>query len=76
MCSEYEDEEKNHTIERKMQISKVDEIYCVLRYNIWQTLNMNKNNEKNPFIKFKFLCPFFYHLLRSQFCLRCQALQF
>ena len=27
---------KKHTIERKMQISKVDETYCVLRYNIWQ----------------------------------------
>jgi hypothetical protein len=27
---------KQHTIERKMQISKVDETYCVLRYNIWQ----------------------------------------
>ena len=25
---------KKHTIERKMQISKVDETYCVLRYNI------------------------------------------
>ena len=23
---------KKHTIERKMQISKVDETYCVLRY--------------------------------------------
>jgi hypothetical protein len=28
--------QKKHTIERKMQISKVDETYCVLRYIIWQ----------------------------------------
>ena len=33
---------KKHTIERKMQISKVDEIYCVLRYNIWQIEHTSK----------------------------------
>jgi hypothetical protein len=42
ICSEYEDEEKKHTIERKLQISKVDEIYCVLRYNIWQIEHTSK----------------------------------
>jgi hypothetical protein len=47
-CSEYEDEEEEkitkHTIERKMQISKVDETYCVLRYNIWQIEHTSKDN--------------------------------
>jgi len=33
---------KKHTIERKMQISKVDEICCVLRYNIWQIEHTSK----------------------------------
>jgi hypothetical protein len=35
---------KNHTIviERKMQISKVDETYCVLKYNIWQIEHTSK----------------------------------
>ena len=33
---------KKHTIERKMQISKVDETYCVLRYNIWQVEHTSK----------------------------------
>ena len=28
--------QKKHTIEQKMHISKVDETYCVLRYNILQ----------------------------------------
>jgi hypothetical protein len=36
--------EKKHTIERKMQISKVDETYCVLRYNIWQIEHTSKDN--------------------------------
>jgi hypothetical protein len=46
ICSEYEDEEekKPHTIERKMQISKVDETYCALRYNIWQIEHTSKDN--------------------------------
>ena len=35
---------KKHTIERKMQISKVDETYCVLRYNIWQIEHTSKDN--------------------------------
>jgi hypothetical protein len=35
--------EKKHTIERKMQISKVDETYCVLRYNIWQIEHTSKD---------------------------------
>jgi hypothetical protein len=39
-----EEEEKKHTIERKMQISKVDETYCVLRYNIWQIEHTSKDN--------------------------------
>jgi hypothetical protein len=34
---------KKHTIERKMQISKVDETYCVLRYNIWQIEHTSKS---------------------------------
>ena len=33
---------KQHTIERKMQISKVDETYCVLKYNIWQVEHTSK----------------------------------
>ena len=33
---------KKYTIERKMQISKFDEIYCVLRYNIWQIEHTSK----------------------------------
>jgi hypothetical protein len=28
----------------KMQISKVDETYCVLRYNIWQIEHTSKDN--------------------------------
>jgi hypothetical protein len=47
MRSEYEDEEekkkKKHTIERKMQMSKVDETYWVLRYNIWQIEHISKD---------------------------------
>ena len=35
---------KKHTIEQKMQISKVDETYCVLRYNIWQIEHTSKDN--------------------------------
>ena len=31
-----------NTIERKMQISKVDESYCMLRYNIWQVEHTSK----------------------------------
>ena len=31
-----------NTIERKMQISKVDETYCVLSYNIWQVEHTSK----------------------------------
>ena len=37
-------EKNKHTIERKMQISKVDETYCVLRYNIWQIEHTSKDN--------------------------------
>ena len=33
---------KKRTIERKMQISKVDDIYCALRYNIWQIEHTSK----------------------------------
>jgi hypothetical protein len=35
---------KKHTIERKMQISKADETYCVLRYSIWQIEHTSKDN--------------------------------
>ena len=34
--------QKKHTIEQKMQISKVDETYCVLRYNILQVEHTSK----------------------------------
>jgi hypothetical protein len=33
---------KKNTIERKMQISKVNETYCVLRYTIWQIEHTSK----------------------------------
>jgi hypothetical protein len=36
--------EKIYTIERKMQISKVDETYCVPRHNIWQIEHTSKDN--------------------------------
>ena len=35
---------KKHTTERKMQISKVDETYCVLRYDIWHSEHTSKDN--------------------------------
>jgi len=38
---------KKHTIERKMQISKVDETYCVLRYNILQIEHTSKTDLKH-----------------------------
>ena len=33
---------KKPNIEQKMLISKVDETYCVLRYNIWQVEHTSK----------------------------------